>query len=209
MAVDNLEENIERQSEASLEAEEQQIDGEVEGKEGLKGSSSIPRSLSLALSALVAVAKKVIEWTRSRTDGEEGMKAVSRESPSNMLLLLTDRRMLLMRALLSSSIQVKYIDNNFTSVGALTISTAKLFKELLLILKSSERIYVNKSEGIDHTTETTEATMVTAKSQDMENILSRLPFLLPERMRYLCRHLSSSSFCAVFNSEVRKYLWYN
>jgi hypothetical protein len=202
MAVDNLEENIERQSEASGKVEEQQIDREVEGRESLKGSSSIPRSLSLALSALVAVAKKVIEWTRC-TDGVEGMKAVSsRVSPSDMLLLLTDRRILLMRALLSCSIQVKYIDNNLTSIGALTISTAKLFKELLLIVKSSEKININQSEVIHHTTEITETTMVSEKSKDMENILSRLPILLPERMAYLCRHLSSSAFCAVFNSEV-------
>jgi hypothetical protein len=203
MAVDNLEENTERQSEALGEVEEQQIDREVEGKESIKDHSSIPRSLSLALSALVAVAKKVIEWTRGGTDGEEGMKAVSsRESPSNMLLLLNDRRLLLMRALLSCSIQVKCIDNNLTSIGALTISTAKLFKELLLIVKSSERIYMNQSKVIHHTTGTTETTIVSETSKDMESILSRLPILLPERMLYLCRRLSSSAFCAVFNSEV-------
>jgi hypothetical protein len=91
----------------------------------------------LALVALVAVAKKVIDWSRGRIEEEGSFTAVAYgKSPSNLLLLLTDRRMLLMRALLSCSIQVRHVNDNMTSIGALTISTAKLFKDLLLRVES-------------------------------------------------------------------------
>lgn len=207
MAVDDLKTDIERRSGVCGDGEEQQIDEEEADEGDLKDSSSVSRSLSLTLSALVAVGKKVIEWSRSRIEEDGDFETEPcRGSPSNLMLLLTDRRVLLMRALVSCSIQVKCIDNNpdnMTSTGVLTVSTAKLLKELLLIIEASEMTYLNTSSDNLQADTTTEMKNVSKNMEYMEKIVSRLPFMLPERMLYLCRHLTSAAFCAVFNSKVQ------
>ena len=185
-------------------------------------------AVSSALSSLISVTQRVFNSLQGRFHG------LSCIPQSDVLLLYVDRQMLLVRVLLASaitpmggangalelsqtnrgrsnssiSINNKSGSSSSSSKGSLSYPSAKLLKDLLLLIDAN----ISDAES-NHTSSPSPSPSAppspspssVSMARQLQCMVDTLHCSVPQQLLLLCRRLTSTDFVSTFNTQVHTY----
>jgi hypothetical protein len=203
--------------------------GGSEGGEGFVKESHSAKdtgAVSSALSSLISVTQRVFNSLQGR------FHSMSCIPQSEVMILYVDRQMLLVRVLLAAAVNpingapessqktrgASPCNNNSSSSGSssgrsssgsLSYPSAKLLKDLLLLLDSN--IADAHTHSLCTSSSSTFSSISSPSSSDsisdrLQLMIDTLHCSVPRQLLVLCRRLSSTDFVTTFNTQVTSFL---
>jgi hypothetical protein len=196
------------------------IKGGSEGGEGFVKESHSAKdtgAVSSALSSLISVTQRVFNSLQGR------FHSMSCIPQSEVMLLYVDRQMLLIRVLLAAAINPingapessqkargaspcnNSSSSGRSSSGSLSYPSAKLLKDLLLLLDSN--IADAHTHALCTSSSSTFSPISSPSSSDsisdrLQLMVDTLHCSVPRQLLVLCRRLTSTDFVTTFNTQV-------